>query len=123
MSDANSSLSSGAEGFRCAPSRRSILSTIPAALFAGWRAVRGRSRTDSGVPDAPWHMAWTELDQPAQTYVYTYGSDAAEGRWCSDDEAAMPVVIVYDEQGRLLYCDTPSRNIMITSCSYDAAWD
>jgi hypothetical protein len=93
MLNADSSPASRPQRTRYAPSRRSILSILPAALLVGWRVMSGRSESVPAVPDAAPATPPDSSEQAIQTYSYTYDSDPAESPASSCHAIEMTVVV------------------------------
>jgi len=100
MFAANSSPASGPRGLLCPPSRRSILSIIPAALFGGWRAVSGRSKSVSRILDAAADIPSNGSELTTHTYFYIYEVEPAESPAYSYNSET--TVIAYDDGGCVL---------------------
>jgi hypothetical protein len=103
MSNANPSATPGSRGFPCAPSRRSVLSIFPGALFAQWLAFGSRSRAGSSSPKAPPHRPSNVPPHRPQAHCYVW--DVKKTQTYSFENAGVTTVR-YDEQGRVVQSRT-----------------
>jgi hypothetical protein len=80
------------------PTRRSVLSLIPAGLLAAWQGLGARSAARSSPP-AP--SPQLEVSRDNDSYTYIAGSVAADPLPPHSD-AGLVTITVFDHEGRMV---------------------
>lgn len=117
MSKVRRSGISGRRAFRTGPSRRSVLSIFPAALFGGWLAVGRRSNADGASPEIPALAPPVAPEEAAGMSNCTHRSKVTDAETYSYD--AWTTVVTYDEQGRVVDQRTFSPGGHVRCYHYD----
>ena len=117
MSSAKVSATDGSEGFAPGPSRRSVLSILPATLFARWLGMGGRPAAGSATPEAPTHGTCGLPRHATTVYNHAWGVESA-GTYSFENAGA--TLVVRDGQGRLVATQSHSagsvRNYRYDGC-------
>ena len=117
MSSAKVSATDGSEGFLPGPSRRWVLSILPAALFARWLGMNGRWEAGPASPEGPPHGTCGLPRHATTVYNHAWGVESA-GTYSYENTGA--TVVVRDGQGRLVATQSHSagsvRNYRYDGC-------